>query len=310
MTDQASPPPPAAPPRRPRGPIILGALALLLVLGGVAFAGLWHVSASPQFCSSCHIMEPYVQGWKASKHSPVACVQCHYPPGFRDTVRVKFQAMTQVAKWATGTYSSKPFAEVEDASCLRSGCHSTAQLDGRGPMLAAQGVRFGHRLHLDAARTKAQLRCTSCHSQVVVTRHFEVDRRTCFLCHFKDTKQGRELTPIAGCTGCHQPPKGDIQIGSIRFNHEDVVRRRIECQKCHLNVVEGGGEAPRERCLTCHNQPEKLARYGDTQPLHEIHVTRHPIECARCHGEVKHRLPPPIGPPVSAGGAYTSGSRT
>jgi nitrate/TMAO reductase-like tetraheme cytochrome c subunit len=311
MTDETSPTP-AAPGRRwRRGRIVLAALGVLLVVGGVAFAGLWHVSASPQFCSSCHIMEPYIQGWKASKHSPVACVECHYPPGFRDTVRVKFQAMTQVAKWATGTYSSKPFAEVEDASCLRSGCHATAELEGKGTVVAARGVRFTHRVHLDAARVKEHLRCTSCHSQIVVNRHFEVDRRSCFLCHFKGMRHGSELTPIAGCTGCHGAPTGDILIGTVRFNHEDVVRRAVDCQKCHLNVVEGEGDAPRERCLACHNQPERLARYGETGVVHDIHVTRHPIECVRCHTEIKHRLPPPIGLPAAArGGRDTGGPRT
>ena len=78
-----------------------------------ALTGLWHVSASPQFCNSCHIMRPYVDAWKVSKHHEVACVQCHYPPGLRDTLWVKFQAISQVAKWATQTYNSKPFAVVE-----------------------------------------------------------------------------------------------------------------------------------------------------------------------------------------------------
>jgi nitrate/TMAO reductase-like tetraheme cytochrome c subunit len=141
----------------------------------------------------------------------------------------------------------------------------------------------------------------------VVDRHFEVDRRACFLCHFKDTKHGRDLAPVAGCTSCHQAPKGDIQVGSIRFNHEDVVRRGVGCQKCHLSVVQGDGEAPRERCLTCHNQPEKLGRYAETPVVHEIHVTRHPIECVRCHSEIKHRLPPPIGLPRAAGAGHAGG---
>jgi nitrate/TMAO reductase-like tetraheme cytochrome c subunit len=309
MTDHA-PQPPAGRPRRSRRPIILGALAVLVLIGGAVLTTLWHVSASPKFCSSCHIMEPYIQGWQASKHNPVACVQCHYPPGFRDTIRVKFQAMTQVAKWATGTYSSKPFAEVDDASCLRSGCHSQAQLEGKGTVITARGVRFNHRVHLNAATTREQLRCTSCHSQIVVDRHFEVDRRTCFLCHFKETKHGSELTPVAGCTGCHGAPKGDIMVGSVRFNHEDVVRRAVDCQKCHLNVVEGEGEASRERCLTCHNQSEKLGRFADTRLMHEVHVTRHSIECVRCHTEIKHRLPPPIGLPASAGAGSPTGPRT
>lgn len=286
--------------RRRRGSLLLLVLALGLAGGGIVTAGLWQVSASTRFCASCHIMEPYIAAWKASKHSGVACVDCHYPPGLRDTLRVKFQAVTQVAKWATGTYSSKPFAEVEDASCFRSGCHSAEQLEGRGDRVFRRGVRFDHRPHLDAARTGRQLRCTSCHSQIVVETHFEVATTTCFLCHFKGAGGPRELTPVAGCTGCHQPPAGDIVVGSVRFNHDDVVRRGVACQKCHLNVVEGKGEAPRERCFTCHNQVEKVGRYPETALIHAVHVTRHPIECTRCHTEIKHRLPPPIGaPPVA-----------
>ena len=282
-----------------RGRLILAALAVLLVAGGVGVAGLWKVSASPQFCNSCHIMGPYVQGWKASKHSAVDCVQCHYPPGFRDTLRVKFQAVTQVAKWATDTYSSKPYAEVEDASCLRSGCHSAAQLETKGTVTSPRGIRFDHRPHLDAARTGRQLRCTTCHSQIVVEKHFEVNQTACFTCHFKGTKTGRELTPVAGCTACHEAPTRDIVVGSVRFNHQQVVQRGVDCQKCHLNVVEGQGEAPRERCFTCHNQPEKVQRHGEPKLIHDVHVTKHPIECTRCHNEIKHKLPPPLSTPTA-----------
>jgi nitrate/TMAO reductase-like tetraheme cytochrome c subunit len=56
-------------------------------------------------------------------------------------------------------------------------------------------------------------------------------------------------------------------------------------------------EAPRERCNACHNQPEKLERYGDTEFIHDFHVAGRNIECARCHSEIKHRLPPLIGVP-------------
>jgi nitrate/TMAO reductase-like tetraheme cytochrome c subunit len=281
-----------------RRTVILIALGVLLVLGVAGGAGLWHVSASPQFCNSCHIMRPYVDAWQASKHADVGCVQCHYPPGLRDTLRVKFQAVTQVAKWATGTYSSKPFADVEDASCLRSGCHASSELQKPGSAAFGRGVRFDHGLHLAADRTGWQLRCTTCHAQVVVDQHFEVERSTCFTCHFKGRRGDRELTPVAGCTSCHVAPQGDIQVGSVRFNHEEVVKRGVACQSCHLNVVEGRGEAPRERCITCHNQPEKLERAADVQAIHRAHVTEKSIDCIRCHDEIKHRLPPPIGSPA------------
>jgi hypothetical protein len=244
-------------------------------------------------------MKPYVEAWKTSKHNKVTCVQCHYPPGFRDTIWVKYQALTQVVKWATQTYSSKPFAEVEDASCLRSGCHERRLLESESKVVFKRGIIFDHRPHLQEVRRGRQLRCTSCHSQIVVGTHIEVTESTCFLCHFKGMKTGRELTPIAGCTGCHQPPKGDIRVGSVRFNHEEIMRRGVACQKCHLNVVQGEGEAPRERCFTCHNQPEKLKRYPDTPFIHDFHVAGHNIDCMRCHTEVKHRLPPPIGLPAA-----------
>jgi nitrate/TMAO reductase-like tetraheme cytochrome c subunit len=285
--------PGGAPRRHGRGGVIL----LVVAIGAAAGAGLWHVSASPRFCNSCHIMRPYVDAWRHSQHSAVPCVECHYPPGLRDTLRVKFQAVTQVAKWATGTYSSKPFAEVEDASCLRSGCHATSALEAKGRLTFARGIRFDHRTHLQAAKTRWQLRCTSCHAQVVVNKHFEVERSACFTCHFKGTTGDRELTPIAGCASCHVVPKGDIMVGSVPFRHEELVRRGVACQSCHLNVVAGRGEAPRERCLTCHNQPEKIARYGDLARIHAVHVTEKTLSCIRCHDEVQHRLPPPIGAP-------------
>jgi nitrate/TMAO reductase-like tetraheme cytochrome c subunit len=277
------------------GPVGLAIVLLVVVAAG---AGLWELSSSPVLCSSCHIMKPYVDAWKSSKHGTVACVQCHYPPGFRDTIWVKYQALTQVVKWATQTYSSKPFAEVEDASCLRSGCHERRLLQGK--VVYKRGIVFDHRPHLQEVRRGRQLRCTSCHSQIVVGTHIEVTESTCFLCHFKGMKSGRELTPIAGCPGCHEPPTGDIMVGSVKFNHGEIVRRGVACQKCHLNVVEGEGVAPSVRCFTCHNQPEKLGRYSDTAFSHDFHVARHNIECARCHTEIKHKLPQPIGIPAAA----------
>jgi len=283
-----------------KAPILWLVLLAVLVSLGVGTAGLWKLSTSPRLCNSCHIMRPYVEAWKASRHSNVTCVQCHYPPGFRDTLWVKYQALSQVVKWATHTYSSKPFAEVEDGSCLRSGCHDRNQL--KGQKVFRRGIRFDHGPHLAGARRGPELRCTSCHSQIVVSTHIQVTESSCFLCHFKGMKTGRELEPVAGCTGCHEPPQGDIKVGSVRFNHEDVRRRGVACQSCHLNVVEGSGEAPRERCLTCHNQPEKLARYADTPAIHALHVASHNIECGRCHATIKHKLPPLIGAPTAEAG--------
>jgi hypothetical protein len=273
---------------RPRFFKVLGTFAVVipLLLLGTAY----HVSTSPLLCNQCHIMKPYYKAWATSKHNFVPCVDCHYPPGFRDTLWVKWQALAQVAKWATQTYSSKPFAEIEDASCLRSQCHSTRLLQGK--VTFKRGIIFDHRPHLEQPRRGRQLRCTSCHSQIVVGTHIEVTETTCFLCHFKGQRSARELHPIGGCPLCHQPPKGDIQLaGGTVFNHKDFVDERgAQCQKCHLDAIQGDGEAPRERCFTCHNEPQKLAKYEDHEFLHQFHVAQHNIECTRCHTEIKHQI--------------------
>lgn len=285
------------PTRRRHIRVFLFAAAACIVIGILALGGLYRLSSSPALCNSCHIMKPYVEAWRSSKHSNVTCIDCHYPPELRGTIWVKYQALSQVAKWATQTYSSKPFAEVEDASCLRSGCHTSRLLQGK--VTFKRGIIFDHGPHLKEERRGRQLRCTSCHSQIVVGTHIEVTTTTCYLCHFKGMKTSREFHPLGGCTVCHTVPKGDIKLGTIAFNHESMVKRNVGCEKCHLNVVEGSGQAPQERCYTCHNQPEKLQRYADTPFMHEFHVAGHHIECTRCHSEIKHHLPPPIGLSVS-----------
>jgi hypothetical protein len=48
-------------------------------------------------------MKPYYETRKASKRNLAPCVDCHYPPGVRDTMWVKHQALSQVATWAAQT---------------------------------------------------------------------------------------------------------------------------------------------------------------------------------------------------------------
>ncbi|NIR31771.1 MAG: hypothetical protein GWN99_04120, partial [Gemmatimonadetes bacterium] len=106
------------------------------------------------------------------------------------------QAANQVVKYVTGAYGTKPWAEIEDAACLRSGCHTERELEGQ---VNYEGVRFDHSQHLGELRRGKRLRCTSCHSQIVQgsqsvvfqgvpigAAHLRVTAVTCYLCHFKD----------------------------------------------------------------------------------------------------------------------------
>jgi len=286
---------------QPRFFKFLGFLGILFLL---FTAGMFEFSTSPYFCSSCHIMKPYYRAWATSRHNHVPCVDCHYPPEVREKLVLKFQALSQVVKYVTRTYSSKPYAEISDASCLRKGCHETRLLQGLEEFVPVRPgkkttvkIKFDHRPHLMEQPRGKKLRCTSCHSQIVVGNHMEVTTSTCFLCHFKGTRYGRVENPIGGCGNCHAAPEGDFRLGDTTFNHKDFVgERHVACQNCHLEAIRGEGEAKKDRCTQCHNEPSRLARYTDIDFMHKNHVSEHKIECTHCHEEIQHKVRTTVEP--------------
>ncbi|MFB6285989.1 MAG: cytochrome c3 family protein [Candidatus Bipolaricaulia bacterium] len=255
---------------------------VLLPLGvAAAFVGI-EVSSQPGFCGTCHVMAPYYESWKTSSHDDVKCVECHIPPGITNELRKKFEASSMVVSYFTGTYGTKPWAEVPDASCLRPGCHEQRLLSGRE---VYENVVFDHQDHLTEMRRGKELRCTSCHSQIVQGKHIAVTKSTCFLCHFKDQPINHGT---ATCTLCHDVPEKTVTTGGLKFDHGDVKRYDMNCANCHSGVVQGQGNVPESRCVSCHNKPARLQRYEETQFLHEKHVTEHKVECLQCHNEIQH----------------------
>jgi nitrate/TMAO reductase-like tetraheme cytochrome c subunit len=253
-------------------------------------------SMQPAFCESCHIMEPYYKAWHESTHKNVACVDCHFDPGIQNTLYGKFQASSQAVKYVTATYGSKPHAEIHDAACLRSGCHEKRLLEGKvnWKITTERGntvtIRFDHTPHLEQERRGKQLRCVSCHSQIVQGRHIVVTTDTCFLCHFKGLKHGRDDQTIGTCKGCHDAPKGEIKLATGTFNHAEYAGRGVLCENCHADSVKGDGAVPRQICWNCHNQTDQIARYGETNAMHKAHVTDHKVECSGCHVQIEHSL--------------------
>lgn len=244
------------------------------------------ITSSPKFCNTCHYMKPYYESWKTSTHKDVTCTKCHFPPGLKNKIKGKFTALSMLVNYFTGVYKkSKPWAEISDKSCMRSGCHETRKLEGRVPY--KKKIAFDHGKHIKTLRRSKKLRCTSCHSQIVQGDHIAVTETTCFLCHFK----GTDITdPIRECTRCHQPPTAATAGGQpIKFDHTMVKEKKISCQKCHGQMVVGDGAVPRYRCSTCHAEIHKLKKYDDTEFMHKMHITDHKIECQQCHTEIQHK---------------------
>jgi len=257
--------------------LLLLAVMLVLVVTAV------QVTSTPRFCGSCHIMAPYYASWRQTAHNKVACVECHIAPGVTAEIRKKYEALSMVARYFTGTYGTKPWTEIQDAACLK--CHERRLLAGK---VRLGDVNFDHAAHLSEMRRGKTLRCTSCHGQMVQGSHIAVTTTTCILCHFKGVPEGESTTR---CTLCHEIPEKSYKVGSITFNHGDVARYGMECRWCHARPAGSTGEVPRERCATCHNQVSRLDKYGDDVFLHQKHVTEHKVDCMDCHLQLQHVAP-------------------
>jgi len=266
--------------RKKRLKIFLMALVVFLVVF-VASVGL---TSTSKFCAACHYMKPFFQSWKASSHGEVECKVCHYPPGLRSTLRAKMEGLVMVGRYWTKLYlKSKPWAEIQDESCLQKGCHDRRLLEGP---VKFKTVAFDHKIHFTDLKRGKQLRCTSCHSQIVQGEHITVTEGSCFICHFK--KSG-SFPQINDCAHCH---KKEVLVSekTSRFNHTTVYDRGFQCDKCHSQVIIGDGAVPRENCFKCHFEKERLDKYDDTVLIHDNHIAKNKIECTQCHLAIQHKI--------------------
>ena len=267
-----------------------GRFAYVLPVGVLALAtfGSWGVSTSsnPHFCASCHDMGMYFVNWKGSAHAraDISCATCHYEPGVRGYVKAKFQGTSQLVATITHTQAHRPIAQVNNTTCLSSGCHSIEAL--AQPLYVRQTYFFNHAKHLGAIARGPELKCTSCHTAVNTESHFAVDTNACFTCHFKAASEPRPATAI-GCVSCHGVPGGRQDGG---FDHAAAgVRASDEsCVSCHERVAAGSPAVEPRQCRHCHAETAATLLAAATPAIHSKHVTDKGVACDWCHGVVRH----------------------
>lgn len=249
----------------------------------VVFVASVELTSTSKFCSVCHYMKPFYNSWKASSHGTTECKVCHYPPGIRNTIRAKMEGLVMVGRYWTKLYlKSKPWAEIQDESCLQKGCHDRRLLEGP---VQFKTVAFDHKHHFADLKRGKQLRCTSCHSQIVQGEHITVTESSCFLCHFKKT----ENTPqVSVCANCHKPDF--LTSSKSRYDHSPVYAKGFACDKCHSQIILGDGAVPKENCFKCHFEQERLDEYDDTSLIHTNHIAKNKIECNQCHLDIQHKI--------------------
>ena len=246
---------------------------LLVIFCIVSFFYLYTRSKSPKFCLSCHYEEPYYRHWKTSTHNQVPCYKCH--PG------IPLKMFGMVIKYNLGIYDMYPRANVTTSTCLQSGCHDKKALFSEKLVIRDKPV-FNHKQHLSAPLRGVKLRCSSCHSHIVQGMHISVEETVCFTCHFMGAGKGQSVT---GCPSCHGPPTKEVQYHGFKFRHQEYLKLGVSCDQCHVEIVEGDGSVPQEKCHSCHVM-RKMPR--DPKVTHEIHVDKQGIDCFVCHSRIKH----------------------
>ncbi len=87
-----------------------GLFALLLVVGGLGFAGVFTAvslitwTETADFCGRCHTMAPELQAYEAGPHKSVDCAACHVEPGIIGWLKAKINGTKQLIDVVLGTY--------------------------------------------------------------------------------------------------------------------------------------------------------------------------------------------------------------
>jgi len=246
----------------------------LLIVAIAANIFIFYRIRNPKFCLNCHYMKPYYEQWKTSSHKNITCMKCHEYSSSK--------MLLSTIKYLADSYNPRPRTEIPNKNCLQSGCHEKRLLPAKVKFKGK--IDFDHSKHLNGFKRGKVLRCTSCHSQIVQGGHIEVTSEVCYICHFKGAAKGEAIT---GCPSCHGNPKGIVEHGGFMVDLDQYLRTGVRCNKCHVDVIKGEGNVPKEKCYSCH--VERIERYEDHQFIHANHITNHGIDCLSCHQPIEHK---------------------
>jgi nitrate/TMAO reductase-like tetraheme cytochrome c subunit len=138
--------------------VVVAVLLAVVVLGGVGAVGLWQYHEQPEFCATCHIMDPYLKSWQASDYGvhahaehDVACLDCHEP-----TIQ---QQMNELMIYVQGDYEVplKPL-KYPSEECLE--CHEHGSYDEVVAMTAHLDEEVGANPH---DSHYGEMECRLCH---------------------------------------------------------------------------------------------------------------------------------------------------
>lgn len=242
-------------------PLITAILVLAFVAVASAAVPVFKATEAPQFCPSCHEMQPYYDAWETGAHKGVACVDCHVDGGTVNHLKHKVVAAKEV--WVH--FSGDPrfpqgAALVPDSRCLS--CHET--------IMQSSGPKFSHKEHAKAGA------CVDCHSESghqvttaalaeagVLKPGAEASTAMVAQAALRSDAAGVPTHTTVTCSKCH-----DLAKVACSECHEPAHDARGECATCHRSGTAWEFSHPSATdCVTCHAAPAK--HFG--------------ADCASCH---------------------------
>ncbi len=299
-------------------------LMLFIVLGAIGVGGAEYYTGTPDFCGSCHVMDPYYESWTADMHGrrlDVRCVDCHYAPGERHTFMAKFKGLSQAVSYFSGrSGGSRPRAHVSDDSCLTSKCHGDGgfketKLDigtRRTEIREVAGqqveierkptVVYDHSAHLDV---DDKLAVTNREMESVAER---LKRSMSEAAFEQVVRASKSVKPADARRSAMRAVVAKLSVAEneadalelMRLEHVNVRLKQLEgitCAACHSYNETGKSHfsVSHSACFTCHFTNQAFNRdTGDCLTCHEP-----PSRMIAVHGGV-----------VSAGGVTTSANAT
>lgn len=221
----------------------------------------------PQYCAKCHDTITFHNSCKKLS-GDVPCIDCHTHENRGTRVMA---------------------VEMRNEHCTAEPCHPFHTLSAKTSVYKSIKP-FQHKTHMYEITENFKLKCTSCHSNLKGKKHFEIDERTCNICHFVNTQKPmytQDKKPNAECTVCHGHIEKTKEIYGKTFQHDVYEENeKVHCADCHFQAVQGYGEVDKRNCLQCHSNSSDKSQ--STADLHDIHIDKHKTACTSCHASIKH----------------------
>lgn len=197
---------------------------------------------------------------------------------------------------------------LDDRNCTTSGCHPPTGVGKEGEFwtkkinfIEAERedkskmiIPYVHKTHFDKTKwvEGQEMHCTTCHQHETEQKHFEVSKKKCFLCHFKNTavNEGRSR-----CSLCHEIPTKSLQKkapepGAKLITHQTIENDKVSCDSCHFQNINGNGMVKVKQCLNCHdNEKSVVSEVFNKKLMHQEHVAEQNARCFNCHEPIEHK---------------------